>query len=208
MGDDRFGWLSQPTRAKILAAAERQFASAGYAASSVDEVAASAGVSKSHLYYHFSSKASLLECLIEWRTAEVLRAKDLLLAEPFPELLASPGRMQQVIEAVLTGILAPRREFIRIALAEAIQNPDVIRPAFAAFEAVLGDSLARFSALGRPADEARVKRLWLYFGLLPALCAIAFDTDALGLPGKITDLAGDLALLDTAVIPSLYEVEP
>ncbi len=50
---------------RILAAAETCFSSRGYAATSMREIAASAGVSKSLLHYHFESKDRLfLETLV------------------------------------------------------------------------------------------------------------------------------------------------
>ena len=46
-------------RATILAAAKRLFATRGYAATSLDDVAAAAGVSKPVVYDHFDSKRAL-----------------------------------------------------------------------------------------------------------------------------------------------------
>lgn len=58
---------SEETRAHILEAALRRFASVGYSAASVDEICAAAGVSKGAFYHHFPSKQALfLELLNEW----------------------------------------------------------------------------------------------------------------------------------------------
>ena len=48
----------------ILAGALREFLAHGYAATSVDRIAAAAGVSKATLYSHFGDKAALFEALV------------------------------------------------------------------------------------------------------------------------------------------------
>jgi TetR/AcrR family transcriptional repressor of nem operon len=53
------------SRARILHAATERFASAGYAATSVDDVCRSAGIVKSALYWHFESKEGLLYAVLE-----------------------------------------------------------------------------------------------------------------------------------------------
>src|SRR5262245_4622678 len=52
-------------REQILAAATRAFARSGFAATSLDDVAAAAGVSRAILYRHFASKADLYRAAVE-----------------------------------------------------------------------------------------------------------------------------------------------
>lgn len=52
-------------REQILAAATRAFAAAGFAATSLDDVAREAGVSKVILYRHFESKADLYRAVLD-----------------------------------------------------------------------------------------------------------------------------------------------
>ncbi|TRB29803.1 TetR family transcriptional regulator [Agrobacterium fabrum] len=56
---------AEETRQAILAAAERVFFKKGVANSSLDEVAAAAGVTRGAIYWHFSSKADLFIGLYE-----------------------------------------------------------------------------------------------------------------------------------------------
>jgi AcrR family transcriptional regulator len=49
------------TRAALLAAAREQFADPGFAATTIDDIAAAARVSKGAVYYHFNDKAELFE---------------------------------------------------------------------------------------------------------------------------------------------------
>lgn len=55
------------TRALILDAAMQQFAETGYRASSLRDIAASAGLTHPGLLYHFPNKASLLSAVLEYR---------------------------------------------------------------------------------------------------------------------------------------------
>ena len=55
---------SEETRSRILDAAVRRFAIAGYDASSVDEICTAAGVSKGAFYHHFPTKQSIFLALL------------------------------------------------------------------------------------------------------------------------------------------------
>lgn len=79
------------TRQRILAIAQRMFAAQGYAATSMADLANELGSSKAALYYHFPSKAEILNALVtkplddyeqlaEKAVADALSAEDLLRA--------------------------------------------------------------------------------------------------------------------------------
>ncbi|WP_448061080.1 TetR/AcrR family transcriptional regulator [Cellulomonas hominis] len=71
-GDRRTG-----TRSAIIDAAVRLIADSGFSATSVDEIAAEAGVAKGSVYYNFGSKTALFEAVIDegvTRLTAVLRA--------------------------------------------------------------------------------------------------------------------------------------
>jgi AcrR family transcriptional regulator len=59
------------SRAKLLQSALELFASRGYSATSVDAIAAGAGVSVGLLYYHFQNKPALLHAIFEQSLADV-----------------------------------------------------------------------------------------------------------------------------------------
>ncbi|MBW8814701.1 MAG: TetR/AcrR family transcriptional regulator [Caulobacterales bacterium] len=68
----------EATRTGILLAARRLFATEGFAAASVDRIAAEAGVAKGAVYHHFPTKeavfAEVLEAVSQEVAAEVARA--------------------------------------------------------------------------------------------------------------------------------------
>ena len=52
-------------RSDILAAAEREFAEAGYAGARIDRIAAQAGVNKQLLFHYFDSKSGLFSAVLD-----------------------------------------------------------------------------------------------------------------------------------------------
>lgn len=59
------------TRAGLLDAATALFAERGYAGTSIDDVAAAAGMTKGAVYHHFAGKAALFEAVFSAQEAEV-----------------------------------------------------------------------------------------------------------------------------------------
>ncbi|MCY1511745.1 Transposon Tn10 TetC protein [compost metagenome] len=57
--------MIEATRAKLLAAARRAFRQAGYAATSMDDFTAAAGLTRGALYHHFGGKQGLLAAVVE-----------------------------------------------------------------------------------------------------------------------------------------------
>jgi AcrR family transcriptional regulator len=57
--------MIEATRAKLLAAARQAFRQAGYAATSMDDFTAAAGLTRGALYHHFGGKQGLLAAVVE-----------------------------------------------------------------------------------------------------------------------------------------------
>lgn len=64
--------MVEETRAKLIAAARRAFASSGYAAASMDDLTAEAGLTRGALYHNFGDKKGLLQAVIDQIDAEIL----------------------------------------------------------------------------------------------------------------------------------------
>jgi TetR/AcrR family transcriptional regulator, mexJK operon transcriptional repressor len=129
-----------PKREAILDAAWRVFLRYGYGAATMDEVAATAGVSKRTVYDHFMSKEGLFGAIIRRRRDEMLQG------------LATEELDERDPQAALTRFAArhlgmvmskPVLELYRVVLAEAPRLPD---PARIMFEAGLDRVAERLAA--------------------------------------------------------------
>src|SRR4051812_15335351 len=146
-------------RDELLTAALQVFASRGYRAAGVDEIAAAAGYSKGALYWHFSGKEELLAALLEERIDTPLRDRVGLLASAPPEhdmsVEATRELARQLREAREAMML--EREYWSLA----IRDPE-LRARYVERQTELRDALAT-------AMEARARHL---------------GTPDLGLPGQ------------------------
>jgi len=112
------------TRERVLAEAQRLFRERGYAATSLEQIAEAASVTKGAIYGHFSSKEDLLISAIEaapvpaWATG--MNSQSL----PLRERLAEFSRAMAVDEAFRDkAVLAMELEF----LAALLRSPDALR---------------------------------------------------------------------------------
>ncbi len=64
--------MVEETRAKLIRAARQAFAEKGYAAASMDELTAAAGLTRGALYHNFRDKKGLLQAVIDQIDAEML----------------------------------------------------------------------------------------------------------------------------------------
>ena len=64
--------MVEETRAKLVRAARRAFAEKGYAAASMDELTAEAGLTRGALYHNFGGKEGLLRAVVEQLDAEMV----------------------------------------------------------------------------------------------------------------------------------------
>jgi AcrR family transcriptional regulator len=99
--------IRQATREQILQTALSLFCDRGYYATSIEEIAKLAGISKGLLYHYFNSKAEVLAALVDLRIDEVLLVMNAAKAEPTPA--------EQI------------RHIVEGALADVQRQPDVFR---------------------------------------------------------------------------------
>ena len=64
--------MVEKTRAKLIRAARKAFAAKGYAAASMDDLTAKAGLTRGALYHNFGDKKGLLQAVIDQIDAEML----------------------------------------------------------------------------------------------------------------------------------------
>lgn len=106
-------------RSVVLEAAERLFADRGFAATTLDDVAAAAGVTKPVVYRHFASKRDLAMFLLELH-------RDRLAAAPLEALLSAPGlpfpeRLDAMLDAWFAYVEA--HPFVRLLLHDEGSDP-------------------------------------------------------------------------------------
>lgn len=111
--------MVEETRAKLKLAGRKAFATKGYAASSMDDLTAEAGLTRGALYHNFGDKKGLLQAVIDQIDSEMLE------------------RMRVVQDAADTpwaGLMAESMAYIEMAL-----EPEIQRIMLLDGPAVLGD---------------------------------------------------------------------
>ncbi|GAB3344295.1 TetR/AcrR family transcriptional regulator [Marilutibacter aestuarii] len=114
--------LTERKHAAILAAAIAEFRESGYEATSMDRIAASAGVSKRTVYNHFASKEELFARILEqlwargsegvdlaYRSDRPLRSQLLELVNQKLRLLDDPNFTDLARVAIAAGVHSPER---------------------------------------------------------------------------------------------------
>ena len=112
------------TRERLLAEAQRLFRERGYAATSLEQIAEAAEVTKGAIYGHFSSKEDLLLSAIEAAPVPAWAAALNDQSAPVRERLGRFGRAMAVDEAITDKAgLAVELEFT----AALLRSPDALR---------------------------------------------------------------------------------
>jgi TetR/AcrR family transcriptional repressor of mexJK operon len=149
-GRDRRGAAKRQVIAK---AATAVFVRDGYAAASMDEVAAVAGVSKQTVYKHFGSKEQLFLAVIQEAINGVLDEFFSVLATSFPDSEDLQGDLLRLGRILLTRVLDPELMAVRrLVIAEVGRFPQLGRAWYesgpAALAAALSESLRRLADRG------------------------------------------------------------
>lgn len=133
---------SEAKRHAILEASAHLFMTRGFKDTSVDAVAANAGVSKQTVYSHFNGKNALLRACVEKKVEEYgLGAENLALDLPMQEALARFGR--QFVD------LLNDEDVIcmyRLLISEATAHPDLTQVFFESGPKPTREAVARFLA--------------------------------------------------------------
>ena len=154
-------------RARILDAAERLFATRGFAATSVREIVREAGVTNPMLYYYFGSKEDLFIHLIRERFQSFART--------FSERLAHEETVQGVLNAWAHATMEGTREFptsIRLVFASVFgphegMPMDIVLHESAGLLSILYTHIARVAP--DVTDERRNLALFFFRGALDNL---------------------------------------
>jgi len=160
----------QPSKEKheaILEAAIDLFSEHGYAATSVDAIAAEAGVAKQTVYHHFGNKNALLEAAICRVTTDIV--------EPLDEIETARRPLREVLtqfaERVIDLTMTPQaHRFVRLLIGETGKPEHGPLQTFNTAISRTNTSLARYlrdqSANGRIAIEDSSQAAQLFMGML------------------------------------------
>lgn len=154
---------AETTRRDILDAAQRRFERQGYATTTMEAIAAEAGVALKTVYVAFETKSGLLRAL--WN--HLLRGgrDDVPVAEQqrFREILAEPDAEQQLRITVRNSVVVKQRigGVVEVIRSAATVDPDIgelwrrIQDEFHANQRVIVESLAAKGALAPGLDVER-----------------------------------------------------
>ena len=120
-GEERTRLSAAQRRRLIEDAAARLFAQRGYAATTVEDIVAEAGVSKPMLYRHFESKKQLHMKLLEHR-------RDELAAAPLDSFLQGTGNPKERLPAMIDAWFAhveQHPDTSRLLFQDATGDPDI-----------------------------------------------------------------------------------
>ncbi len=131
--------------AAILDGAMQEFLANGYAATSMDRVAATAGVSKATVYSHFNDKASLFAALVqqmaEHKFSTVFDPRDENALQGEPRVVLSDLAARVLEDAATDSQFC---EFMRLIVGESGRFPELAKPYVEYVAKPLLDGLTRY----------------------------------------------------------------
>lgn len=155
---------------RILEASEDLFSSKGYDATSIDQIAKKAEVTKSLIYYYFEGKEKILEELIsKYLLATINEKKDILTGN------ASDSRLIEQSMQKGFSFLTKNKRIIRILLAEMLKNNTRNESLFKSIEDMITASTVNLKSLGvNIKDERQFAMYSFFFGLAPLISYMLF----------------------------------
>jgi TetR/AcrR family transcriptional repressor of mexJK operon len=158
---------SQDKRASIMCAAAEIFLRDGFAAASMEAIAAGACVSKATLYSHFSGKAELFKSCVSTKRETAIKA------QLHPELLSDDPvtGLQRIAEAFCSLLYSPEvLALYRLIMAEAHRQPELAKIFIEAGPApthrLVATYLARLDRLGKLTVPDPEQAAELFLGML------------------------------------------
>lgn len=137
-------------RDRILKAAVKVFARAGFHATRVSEVAKAAGVADGTIYLYFKSKEELLTSLFEDRVEKLLAH----VKEQLPKQKNAPERLRAIIDMQL-GLLEGERELAEVITVILRQSTKIMKELAAPHFLAYLDLIAKVIAEGQAAGDFR-----------------------------------------------------
>lgn len=150
-------------RERILKVAEKLFAKKGYDATSVDEIAKNAKISKMMLYYYFKSKKNILKELITKNIEEIKSFLEINLESISSENL--PEKIQLILEKLLE-MCKQKSKIFRIALIETLKSSDQQKFFYKILQPIIQTIHKKIGS--KPSDKCKTM-LRIMFEIAPSL---------------------------------------
>lgn len=153
------------TRDRILAVAETEFATSGYAGAHLQQIASQIGVQKTALYYYFPSKAALHEAVL----LRMLDSFDGCVKAAIEGDDAPPKRLAALLDALNTLFVEQpnySRILLRLFTDQAPIEPDVVGPPV---RRVVGRVISFYTAGVESGDFIRQSSRHVFQSMLGAL---------------------------------------
>jgi AcrR family transcriptional regulator len=187
------------TRAALLVAGRELFGERGFAATSLDDVVARAGVTKGALYHHFTNKEDLFRAVFEQVSNEVsdLAVELFLLPDSWEALVVGCNRW-------IDANLDPTVQRIALRDARAVLEWDVVQEIETRYGAVAIRGALRKARHAQVIDEQPLRPLSLMLlGALREACLYVADADDPAVArAEVTELVDRLlSSLRTAAAP-------
>ncbi|MEB3263472.1 MAG: TetR/AcrR family transcriptional regulator [Synechococcus sp.] len=189
-------------RDAILGGARREFLQHGYAATSMDRIAAAAGVSKATVYSHFQDKQALFRALTEQMVGE--RLADLFGASPEQALPAEPiGALRELAARCLASPHSHPQflSFLRLVIGESERFPELARTFVAQLESTGVRHVVRLFEALAAGDEAEL-RARMFMGALVHLILMQDVLDGRAVAPVDRDAYAELLLRLVSVPPA------
>ncbi|WP_394830402.1 TetR/AcrR family transcriptional regulator [Pendulispora rubella] len=178
---------ARETRAKLFEAATELITQQGYHATSVDRIAARAGVAKATFFVHFASKAEIIAALMHIQTDYARKAREAALPE-------GPLEAMRAMVETLGKQAARSRTLSRGVLAATLESEEIGGAASALFDEVLAEMTADAHAAekagllapGVEPDALASSLLASYFGAL-LTSSLKNDTDMNAVLASLVD---------------------
>jgi AcrR family transcriptional regulator len=169
---------AEATRRSLIRAARDLFGDHGYAATSVDEIARRAGVTKGALYHHFRDKDDLFRAVVE----DVKRDVTDVVGAAFLSATAENDTMQSLVlgcRAFIEAHLDPAVQRISIIDARSVLDATARRSLDARYEvAVVRGAFRRAMRLGAVEPQPLVPLAHIVAGALAEACAFIAESEA------------------------------
>ena len=186
--------MDSAKRDAIIAAATRAFFENGFAGTSIEQIAADAGVSKVTVYSHFGDKRGLFTAAIEAACSQI--RNHFTIGEPVKGTLQT--RLLAIGEAMVTFLSRPEMvQFERRIAAETVNEPEIGATFLAAGPHRMKEALAGFLRGMSEAGELEIEDHYLAAEQFASMCKGMGDLERRF--GHPSDPARDRARIEGAV---------